>query len=323
MDTYSLPNYLPATPAMYGVKQESLQYNQGTDIVIPAALLDNGYPVNANDYTLRVRVKDNTDDMLLIWSGEINYGIYVTANGVTIRIPRDITLKMFAGIYYVAIEGVSKRNPNHSSILFQTTISVNQTAFSSLPVFGAPDNYSEDMMNKQYCSCGTKINIMTTTQLPSLNLYPGFSLPDGSMFVTDDYGFFVADKRYLVKSLSLFLGNAAASTSHLEIYTMRADLENVGQYIYGPNLFTIDLTVNPGVTQTYSLSSNQYIEAGNVLAWYINGDTTNIRSLTGTITVEQYPGQFIVNNSSVTAECCSSCGLPANLGAIVPIQYNY
>ena len=118
---------------MYGVKQEALQFNQGVDIRIPVELKENGIAVDYRDYTLTVKLKSDISNGPLVWEGINNFGLDTSTNQIYIVIPSNVAKDLRSGIYFLAINGVSLLDPAHSAVLYQLTISLNQTAASTQP----------------------------------------------------------------------------------------------------------------------------------------------------------------------------------------------
>ena len=127
-----LPDYLPGNPEMYGVQQQADQYFQGTSIIIPAVLTDNGLTVNYSDYFIKVILKADLSSSTIVWYGYENYGLFYNNGIATINIPANITSQLPFGVYYISIVGKLKTDPNRISILFNNTISINPSAASPI-----------------------------------------------------------------------------------------------------------------------------------------------------------------------------------------------
>ena len=139
--TEPLPNYLQTVPEMYGIKQESKQYNQGFDIQIEATIRDGEKPVFNSDYTLCIIMKDSLSSNTAVWQGKEKCGIYFdkgSASKISIKIPREVSKCIPSGTYYLAIVGTLKTDITHSEVLWENTISIKPSAGSPYPITSDP-----------------------------------------------------------------------------------------------------------------------------------------------------------------------------------------
>ena len=129
-----LPNYLPGLPEMYGIKQESPQFDQGVDINLPVTLKENDIAVAPANYILTAYLKVDIDVPPIAWTGTIDNGIVVSGSAVSIAIPKTVTSTLLSGIYHLAILGTLVADASHSAVLYKTLVVVNQAASSPLSV---------------------------------------------------------------------------------------------------------------------------------------------------------------------------------------------
>ena len=95
-------------------------------------LTEFGNEIDAKLYNLSVVLKADIYAGPIIWQGENNCGIVARDNKTFIRIPKDISVQLPSGTYYLAVNGVSITNPSHNVVLAEVTIALTQTALSPI-----------------------------------------------------------------------------------------------------------------------------------------------------------------------------------------------
>jgi hypothetical protein len=129
-----LPDYLPSSPAMYGVKQQADQHLQGSSLSFSAAPTVAGEPADPEEYTLKLSIKSSLNNERAIWQGYLNYGMFIKDKQIEVRIPNTVTAHLPGGIYYIAIEGKRRTDPNDIVELFRKTLSIEPSAASHYPI---------------------------------------------------------------------------------------------------------------------------------------------------------------------------------------------
>jgi hypothetical protein len=129
----TIPEYLPGYLGMYHIQQQAPEFYQGVDINMPITLHENEIAVNYADFNIQVALKDDLSTVGATWVGSDGYGINQVNGTVIINIPGNITQRLPAQIYYIAVLGTSKKNLRHSVILFSSTISIKSSAASTIP----------------------------------------------------------------------------------------------------------------------------------------------------------------------------------------------
>ena len=162
-DLSFLPNYLPAVPPMYGVRQETPASPQGLDLYIPLDFSDSGI-TDFSPYLLEAIIKEDELSDGVVWLGHITDGGIVskTVSSVTtyyayISLAEAATIR--AGLYYLAVtaevNGDNAAIPiSNKILLYKTLVNLRNTAASinlnrnNCPVaFTLTDNSNTPMNN--------------------------------------------------------------------------------------------------------------------------------------------------------------------------------
>ena len=132
---YDLPDYLPGTPPMYGVKQENCSSPQGLDLYIPLDFSESGIS-DFSGYTLEAILKDDKLSDAVVWFGHTTDGGLVlvdTTYYAYISLAQAITIP--AGLYYLAVTaeltGDGAAAPvSNKTLLYEQEVSLRNTAAS-------------------------------------------------------------------------------------------------------------------------------------------------------------------------------------------------
>ena len=120
-----LPNYLPGTVEMYGVKQEALQIPQGTDIVVPIDLT----PFDGEQlakFTLKAILKSDEKSDEIAWQGTLEDGGLVLQNGeYSVFVKLSSAKQLKTGTYYLGI--AVERLPGNTGPVAQRLLVNEQT----------------------------------------------------------------------------------------------------------------------------------------------------------------------------------------------------
>ena len=108
-DIYYTSQPLDGSPAVAGIPEPPTFY-QGDDIVFEVFLNIDGNPVLDSEYTISVVVKQTIYDIVPIWEGTINDGVYKkdVPGYYKLIIPSCITSVQFAGTYWLAVQASQK-----------------------------------------------------------------------------------------------------------------------------------------------------------------------------------------------------------------------
>jgi hypothetical protein len=106
-----LPNYLPGIPPMYGLKQPSPEFSQGTDVVVEFTVTVDGEPLNdPKDWVLEAFIKKSLKANNILWKCTLGYNLYQKekSNTYFFRLPHQISAQFLPGSYVYAVIGTQK-----------------------------------------------------------------------------------------------------------------------------------------------------------------------------------------------------------------------
>lgn len=128
-----LPNYLLATPEMYGVKQQSLEIPQSADIVISLidACSDKLAELDPATSNVCAVLKDDVKCDAVQWYGDKDTGgiQYLGDGCYNVVIKHVVAATLPTGIYYLAVFYDNLvNNTVRREILYEQTLSIRPTA---------------------------------------------------------------------------------------------------------------------------------------------------------------------------------------------------
>lgn len=136
-DVFYTTKNLDGTPEPPG-KPTPIDFYQGEDIVFEVFLNFQDKAISTNEWDVNAYVKTNKHAEELIWSGELNNGLYkgVKEGMFKIVIPSETTTTMLAGTYWLALtihEKSGKGPKDLDYVILNQPFSVNYSAASKNP----------------------------------------------------------------------------------------------------------------------------------------------------------------------------------------------